>query len=99
MIQNSPRTIPYYLITSYLYYERDRNLIKDITYDQLCKHILQNWDKLNHPHKKYLDKELLMAGSGFNLKYPTMAKDSAVYLWNENNPSDILEQEEIDLNI
>tara|TARA_R100001086_G_C11644206_1_gene205396 strand:- start:243 stop:461 length:219 start_codon:yes stop_codon:yes gene_type:complete len=72
-------------MSSYLYYERDTNVLSDGEYDTLCQRLLAEWKDITHPHKKFLKKGSLKAGTGYNIKkYPTMVK-SAAMLWKENS--------------
>ena len=58
---------------SYAYYIDDEPLISDAQFDQLAKFILENWDAIDHPHKKFVSKNDLAAGT-FLGKYPSMVK-------------------------
>ena len=51
------RLVPIYLMSSYLYYELDKNDLTDSQFDYLCKKILDNWDNINHMHKHLIDKD------------------------------------------
>ena len=62
-----------YLMCSYAYYVDDEPLISDAEYDKLAESILKNWDAIDHPHKSFISKEDLKAGT-FLGKYPTMIK-------------------------
>ena len=72
--------IPYYLMFSYLYYEKDINLITDSEFDALCKTLLEKYDGLTHMHKHLVTKTALSAGTGYDIKYTNMIKDSAMKL-------------------
>ena len=39
--------IPYYLMFSYLYYEKNISLIDDTEFDQMCKTLLEKYDELD----------------------------------------------------
>ena len=79
------RCVAFYLMSSYLYYERDTNVLSDGEYDTLCQRLLAEWKDITHPHKKFLKKGSLKAGTGYNIKkYPTMVK-SAAMMWKENS--------------
>ena len=79
------RGVAFYLMSSYLYYERDTNVLSDGEYDTLCQRLLAEWKDITHPHKKFLKKGSLKAGTGYNIKkYPTMVK-SAAMMWKENS--------------
>ena len=59
--------------------------LSDGEYDTLCQRLLAEWKDITHPHKKFLKKGSLKAGTGYNIKkYPTMVK-SAAMLWKENS--------------
>lgn len=62
-----------YLMCSYAYYIDDEPLISDAHFDKLAKFILENWDAIDHPHKKFISKNDLMAGT-FLGEYPSMVK-------------------------
>ena len=72
--------IPYYLMFSYLYYVKHISLIEDTEFDQMCKTLLDKLDGLTHMHKHLVKKENLTAGTGYDIKYTNMIKDSAMEL-------------------
>ena len=78
--KNPNMLIPYYLMFSYLYYEKDINLITDGEFDALCKTLLDKYDGLTHMHKHLVTKTALSAGTGYDIKYTNMIKDSAMKL-------------------
>ena len=83
---NPNMLIPYYLMFSYLYYEKNINLIEDTEFDQICKTLLDKYDELEHMHKHLVKKESLTAGTGYDIVYTNMIKDSAMLLsekWNK----------------
>ena len=65
---------------SYLYYEKNISLIEDTEFDQMCKTLLEKLDGLTHMHKHLVKKENLTAGTGYDIKYTNMIKDSAMEL-------------------
>lgn len=75
--------VPKYLIHSYLYYEKDVNIISDEEFNAICKELLENFDIIEHPHKYLIDKESLRANTGYDLKYPTIAKHCAIIRYKE----------------
>tara|TARA_Y100000004_G_scaffold180707_1_gene225607 strand:+ start:402 stop:671 length:270 start_codon:yes stop_codon:yes gene_type:complete len=77
---NSNMLIPYYLMFSYLYYEKNISLIDDNEFDQMCKTLLDKLDSLTHMHKHLVKKESLTAGTGYDIKYTNLIKDSALKL-------------------
>ena len=72
--------IPYYLMFSYLYYVKNISLIEDTEFDQMCKTLLEKLDGLTHMHKHLVKKENLTAGTGYDIVYTNMIKDSAMKL-------------------
>ena len=72
--------VPYYLMLSYLYYEKNISLIDDTEFDQMCKTLLEKYDEVEHMHKHLVKKENLTAGTGYDIKYTNMIKDSAMEL-------------------
>ena len=78
--QNENMLIPYYLMFSYLYYEKNISLIDDAEFDGMCKTLLDKLDTLTHMHKHLIKKESLTAGTGYDIKYTNLIKDSAMRL-------------------
>ncbi len=85
-IQNlSPnRLVPYYLMSSYLYYHADAQVLTDDQYDQICKRLLFEWDNVEHMHKHLITKSDLDAGTGYAIKYTNMIKGAAMAWLAEN---------------
>lgn len=78
--KNPNSCISWALSASYAYYCRYESLLSDTTYDKMMKYILDNYEKLEHPHKHLLKKESLTAGTAFHLKaedYPAIVVNSA----------------------
>lgn len=69
--------VSWYLMASYLYYEKDFSLMSDAEYDELCKELYMFFDILTHPHAAILELDLLKCGSGFGLRYPARTVISA----------------------
>ncbi len=74
--------VKYYLMSSYLYYELDVNVLNDSEFDELCKKLLKNFNDIKHMHKHLLDKESLKASTGYTIKYPTIVKHLAIKWYN-----------------
>ena len=72
------RLVPYYLMSSYLYYEHDVNIFTDHEFDAICVRLLNEFDNITHMHKHLLDKDSLRAGTGYDLKYTNMVKHAAI---------------------
>ena len=70
-------TFSWFLICSYAYYCRYESLMSDTAFDNMCKYMLKNYDSLEHVNKSLVSREMLEAGSGYNLKeddYPIRVK-------------------------
>ena len=64
--------VPFYIMAAHAYYKDDDPIISDHAFDQLAKFILENYDKITHPHKSYLDRGTLEAGTYLG-NYPSLA--------------------------
>jgi hypothetical protein len=73
--KNINLAIPYYLMAAYAYYKEDDPILSDGLFDYLATLILKNYDTITHPHKKYITKEDLEAGTYLG-QYPALAIDS-----------------------
>ena len=62
------------------YYEKNISLIEDTEFDQMCKTLLEKYDEVEHMHKPLVKKENLTAGTGYDIKYTNLIKDSAMKL-------------------
>ena len=79
------RLVPIYLMSSYLYYEHDKNVLDDTQFDYLCKKLYDNWDSVEHMHKHLIDKDNLKAGSGYGITYTNLIMSSALKWYEEND--------------
>lgn len=79
VLSHLDRAVGWYLMAAYAYYELDEPLISDLEFDQLAKLLLDNWDNLTHPHKKFLTEEMLQAGT-FIGKYPSIVEGATLAL-------------------
>jgi hypothetical protein len=60
--------------------------MSDTAFDAMCKWMLDNYDSLEHEHKHLVTKEMLSAGSGYNIsydEYPLRVQHSASYFIEE----------------
>ena len=79
--QNPNAMVPWYLMTSLMYYQHDISLLPDEDYDRLCKKLLSEWASIEHRHKHLLDVEDLRAGTGYAIKdYPGITVSAATRL-------------------
>ena len=71
------RLVPFYLMSCYLYYKEDRQVLTDEDFDQLAKRLLDNWDSVEHMHKHLISKGDLQAGTGYAIQYSQRIINSA----------------------
>ena len=71
------RLVPWYLMSCYLYYEEDKQVLSDDEFDALGKRLLDEWDQVEQMHKHLITKDDLMAGTGYAIKYTNMIKGAA----------------------
>ena len=84
--------IAFYLMTSYLYYICDKSIMSDADYDTLCKRLHKQWNKVQHPHKRLIDRKALGAGTGYYIRkeeYPLMTCGAATMLMNHCDASSV----------
>jgi len=67
--------VPFYIMAAYAYYKEDDPIISDSAFDTLAEIILEQYDTITHPHKVYLDKSTLEAGTYLG-QYPRLAIDA-----------------------
>ena len=74
------RLVPYYLMSSYLYYHQDKHVLDDEDYDKLCKRLLDNYKDIKHIHKRKVNRKALAAGTGYQINintFTTMIRSAA----------------------
>ena len=65
-------------MSSYLYYKEDKAVLLDSEFDLVCKRLYDEWDDIVHWHKELINKEDLIAGTGYAIsKYPDRVKFAA----------------------
>lgn len=65
--------VPWYIMAAYAYYVEDDPILEDRTFDIIAKRILEHWDEIDHRHKEYLTKDMLVAGTYIG-EYPPQIK-------------------------
>ena len=87
-IDNIP-IVPQYLMSCYLYYELNSPVLTDSQFDDLSKVLLKNLNNLSHHHSKYIDKDDLVAGTGYSFNWKKMPKIiiGAALAWAKENDS------------
>lgn len=85
--RNPNLTVPWFLMTSYLYYVHDLSLVTDNSFESMTRVMVRLWDTIAHRHKQLITSDMLSAGTAFNLleeDYPTITKSAAWYLAKED---------------
>jgi len=68
-----------FLMSSYLYYRCDTQVISDADFDKVCTELLAVWNTFEHQHKHLVTQHDLKAGSGYALRnYPLMVIGAAL---------------------
>jgi hypothetical protein len=62
-------SVPWFLMTSWLYYTKHVSIISDEAFDWLCKTMHDRWDEITHRHKQYITKEDVAAGTGYAINW------------------------------
>ena len=75
--------VSWFMMASYAYYivGGEGQLMDDVTFDRLVQRLKEKYDEADHPHKEHITEDHLKAGTGFDIKYPTIVKHAyASYL-------------------
>ena len=87
--------VSWFMIGSYAYYELNVNVMSDYDFDYLVLRLREEWDAIDHPHKKLITPTNLEAGSGYDIRFPLIVKGatmdflekSGIKVWNERQVS------------
>ena len=71
------RLVPFYLMSCYLYYQEDKQVLTDDEFDAVGRRLLDEWDQVEHMHKHLITKGDLDAGTGYAIKYTNMIRGAA----------------------
>lgn len=79
--------VPAYLLHSYLYYILHISVITDEEFDEICRQLLENWDKhKHHQHAELINRDDLKAGTGFAIpknQYPSRVTHMADRIYHD----------------
>lgn len=78
--QSANNMVSWWVMSSYLYYHCDTSVLSDGRYDALCNQLHSEWDAVDHRHKYVIDRDALVAGTGFDLPvvaYPPLPCNAA----------------------
>lgn len=66
---NPSSAFAWMLMASYTYYLRYESILSDECFDGMAKYLLKEYDNLEHRYKHLVTKDMLAAGSCYNLRY------------------------------
>ena len=72
------KLVSWFMIGSYAYYDLNENVMSDYDFDYLVKRLKDEWDTIDHPHKNLIMYTNLEAGSGYDIKFPSIVKGATV---------------------
>lgn len=88
LVNTNPNlSVPWFLLTSYLYYLHDMSLVTDNSFESMTRVMVEHWNNIAHRHKQLVTPDMLRAGTAFNLleeDYPTITKSAAWALARED---------------
>ena len=73
--------VHHFLLASFAYYILHQSPMTDDAFDYLCKRLLERYDHFEHQHKKFITKDMLEAGTAYNLKdtdYPLIVQHATL---------------------
>lgn len=76
--------VAWWLMASYLYYQKNVSILKDETFDWLGHWIKDNWSTIKHPHKRLIKRSGTFTGY-YVKNYPTVVMVAAEQLLEELN--------------
>lgn len=91
-----PRTllVPWYLLSSFLYYHLDESAMTDEAYDALCVRLRQEWAWVKHRHKALVKPMYLAQTTGYAIPrraYPLIVQSGALGFLNSARDGSLLE--------
>lgn len=69
---NINMAVPWYLMSSFAYYQEDESLLADTYFDEICVLLRENWDQITHRHKCFVDRTQLGAATGYALDFKNL---------------------------
>lgn len=78
--------ISWWLMASYMYYDRDEPFLSDACYDSLGRKIATNWKVLTHQHKYLIPEPDGSIVHGFGIHFPSMVIGGACALVRDHLP-------------
>ncbi len=81
---NQGQLVSWFLIASCAYYELGKPVMSDEEFDKLVERLAEEYDEITHSHKHLITEDHLKATSGYDINFPTIVKDVARTIINEN---------------
>ena len=66
--------VSWFMIGSYAYYRLGERVMEDQDFDFLVLRLKEEYDNADHYHKDYITEDHLNAGTGYDIKFPTIVK-------------------------
>ena len=82
---NKNLLVPWFIMASYAYYENDRPLLSDASFDDLTKRLAEAWREIKHMHKSLIDETDFK--TGHYLQFPNRIRYAVK--WLEKNEKDV----------
>ena len=77
---SSNQLLSWFLISSYCYYRLADPIMTDADFDHLTRRLQEEYDNVDHPHKYLVTEDNLKAGTGFDIKYPSIVKGTSMQI-------------------
>lgn len=61
--------VPWFLCTSICYYRWELSVLSDSLFDTMCRDALKGWRAIGHRHKRFIKRDMLTQGTGYNLPW------------------------------
>lgn len=68
------KLVSWFMIGSYAYYRLGVRVMEDSDFDFLVQRLKASYNDVDHPHKKFITMEHLDAGTGYDIRFPTIVK-------------------------
>jgi hypothetical protein len=80
--EHAPDTrVSWFLTACFCYYIENESILTDELFDDCCRWLLEHYDQITHPHKNLITRDMLAAGTGYNLTrddYPLLVQVSGL---------------------
>jgi|SaaInlStandDraft_1057018.scaffolds.fasta_scaffold68745_3 hypothetical protein len=87
--------VGHYLMSCFLYYQKNESVLSDKEFDDLCLRLLDKWKTIKHPHKKLIKKANLEAQTGYDLKRVPKIVQVCAFEWLEESKKEKVSMEDL----